>query len=1014
MSTYTQDNRKLQITVEDKDGTDDYGNDYVLLAEVMEGSYEALSQPFSLQLKLLSPAVDDPLAMDEMLCRTATVKLQKSDDSWRYFNGILTDFSFEGYYTYSEDGSASTNSDLYVYTATLSPKLVLLKNSCRSRVFHSQSPLDIVKSILSDWDIEYEENVSSDSNDYSECYELEQCVQYEESDFDFISRLLEYEGIYYKFWHGEEESSTVHKMQLYSSNPSSDLDLTFSQDDDDEDYVDSFSMKQNVVPGSVRLDDYDFRQADIVFFSYDDTSVEQTTELDSYDDKMLISNYDSGFVITSDKSDAKDYRSKVQAITGQRLETSQYSWHGTTGNRSVAAGTAFTMSGFPSGDIDGLITRVNFSASTTPYSTTDASITSDDDASFSAVFGAMDSGTDYRPPLTCKRPRVNSTLEARVICVDTVSNDLGTDFNSDLGGDPVSVDSTTYRIKILMNWRNTTSDDSPDYTSMWMYARFGEMWADTGSGKFDVPRKGQEVLVNFINGNPSQPAVVGSLYNSVVTPPVDLTLSEGIYGSFIRSTAVASDDDGNLEASTSLETSMPLPMTVYELGKSSNQKGFSQIAMFSKDNEQFTTASVDDSEFMRDMFMPGASESLSTLMEDLKNTTYSDTMFFEGINMYSNKDVLNQAAQSQYINAGKDIQICAAESITLQVGRSKIVIQDNGAQLKTTFEEADKSCGYVWDYSEVDDNCPSKPSWSLPSFNSYVSIYPGLASIAAPSACMTGAYSAKIQTWFGASIGGFISSTSVKGLSTTLQGGFSFYSFLFGLLNDIDMIVTDIYAAQGDSDNSAVGYVDTSYQLLAWAFLIFCVVQTVYSIVTIVKALFCFQSSTITLDYSSGPKMTLASNNIVQKAPSTTTEGNILGGYYGLICEIAGPFSCISSSLTDLCTISEQNVNLVSQEKLSVENSETYLENIDLKLSNDEMSLSSVEYSCSEDKGSVALDETILVNDEIHVASTSVKSTEVKTIATNTEVNSNIAQTNSLVSKIDSLITSIDSLNMVE
>ncbi|MCP3968496.1 MAG: type VI secretion system tip protein VgrG [Lentisphaerae bacterium] len=1002
MSVYTQDNRDLQVIVDGKDGYDDYGNNYVLIAELHEGSYEALSMPFCIYLRLLSPAVNSPLAMDEMLGRTVTVKLKKPDDSWRYFNGILSDFCFEGYYSYTEKDSTVTNKELYAYTATLNPKLVLLKNSVRSRVFHSKSPLDIVKSILDDWQVDYEDNVSSDSSDASECFEFEQCVQYEESDFDFVTRLLEQEGIYYKFWHGEDNSSTVHQMKLYSSNPVADLELVFNQDGD-TDYVSSFLLKQKVVPGTVRLDDYDFRQADIVFFDYDDTSVNQTTDLDSYDEKMMISNYEAGFITTSEKSDASNYREKLKTINSERLSCSQYGWEGKTGNRLIEAGSAFTLSDFPIGTIKGLVTKLCFAAATTPYSINKSVIASDDLASFRAIFYAQDLNVNFRPRISVKSPKANSTLNARVISIETVSNDSDLGFSSDLGGDPLSVDSSTYRIKLLMNWRNTTSDNTPDFASMWMHARFGEMWADAGSGKFDVPRKGQEVIVTFLNGNPGQPVVVGSLYNSVVTPPIDLTLSEGIYGSIMRSTAVAGTDDGSIGASVSLEDTMPLPMAVYDLGDSDNQKGFSQIALFTKDNEEFTKASVDDASFMSDWFFPALSPSIQTLVDNLTDSTsYSDTMFFEGINMYSNKDVLNQATQSQYINAGKDIQICAAGSITLQVGRSQITIKDDGIKIKTTFEEADKSCGYVWDYKKVDDNCPSEPSWSLPSFSSYLAVAPGTANMFAPSSEIVGTYSAKLKTWFGCSVGGFVGSTSLTGLSAKVQGGFSLTATIFSVVSIISALVTDSCALAGDTDNAGAETVDSSVNLAAEVYLIYLVITTVCSTITLLMALFTFRSSTVDCQYD---KVVIASESNKCKSWENTIEGNIISPYYGLIQELGG--STLANYVTSLTSVSTESVNLVSTETMTLakedvelQSSSSNLEESNINVSKEDVQGTDTDVKAIHEKTEV-LDEST----EVLVEEENVSKSEVN--ASISEVNASKEATEAALSIIDSLITKV-------
>ncbi|MCP4101032.1 MAG: hypothetical protein GY750_06365 [Lentisphaerae bacterium] len=826
MATYTQSTRSLQIEVAGKTTQDAYGNDPVLLSEVTKGSCEKLSKPFYLNMTILSPTVSSPLEASDMLGRSATVKIKNCSNGWRLFNGIITGFYFNGYYSYY-DSSARINKELYQYRAVLEPKLSILSNTRKSRVFHDKSPRTIIKGILDDWQIEYQDSLSDSTKDEEMYYDFEQCVQYEESDLNFISRLMEAEGIFYSFSHGEDDDKGLfHKMVMRDKNPASNMYLTYDPAGGVE-AVRSFSMGERIGHSAVRLDKFDYKQADVTFFANDDTNIPQETELGASGNNMLFNDFEAEFTMTKDKADASKYRNKLQEIIVQRLRTQQCSWYGETQNCMVTSGTAFVLNDFPMDDIQGLVTSIDFTAKTTPFSTGNSSVDEDSEFSYSSSFEAQDLQIQFSPDLLSYIPEVSTSLTARVITVETVpgisddslslSEDSDSEdadassllqFNSDLGGNPVWVDADTYRVKILMNWRNTNEDGSPDFSSMWMYARFGQLWADAGSGHFEIPRKGQEVMLTFANGNPSAPVIFSSLYNSTVSPPIDVTNAQGIYGTFMRSAAITNDKEEGLQVADTLENAMPLPMTVKDLGKKNKQKNFSQITMFSMDNERYTPYKLENEKFMCNWFFPSGTGEITDLADDIekwkKNNTGGESapMHFEGINMYSNKDVLNQAAQSQYINAGNDITICAGNSITLQVGRTKISVKDGGASMSTQYGDPDETCGFIDDYADIEGASGGSCKVKVPCMKSAVGCGPGLGGISAPNCYMSGVYSAGLSTWWGTSVKAGLGASSLSGMKTGMTANVDLGSIIIGLVYRLSSDLNEAFDAHCDDDHT--------------------------------------------------------------------------------------------------------------------------------------------------------------------------------------------------------------------
>ena len=159
----------------------------VLLLTGFRGS-EAISQLFSFQLDLLAE-VQSAVKFDGILGQDATVTLRLPNGEERYLNGIIKRFS-----------QSSRDETFVKYRAELVPKLWLLTKNVQSRIFQHLSVPDILHQVLTGVDVTYEILATYYQRDY--------CVQYRESDFDFASRLMEEEGIYYFFKH----SNGSHQM----------------------------------------------------------------------------------------------------------------------------------------------------------------------------------------------------------------------------------------------------------------------------------------------------------------------------------------------------------------------------------------------------------------------------------------------------------------------------------------------------------------------------------------------------------------------------------------------------------------------------------------------------------------------------------------------------------------------------------------------------------------------------------------------------------------------------------
>jgi len=179
---YTQDNREFQFTTPLKKDK--------LLFYRMQGN-EQLGQPFEFHLDLLSE--DGGIALDTLVGQPVSVLVTLPEGGPRYFHGIVTEF-----------GHTGAVGELELYRAVLRPEFWLLTHTAECRIFQEKTVPEIIKDVLKQRGLtDYEESLTGSYRKW------DYCVQYRESDFQFLSRLMQQEGIYYYFKHEEKKQVVV-------------------------------------------------------------------------------------------------------------------------------------------------------------------------------------------------------------------------------------------------------------------------------------------------------------------------------------------------------------------------------------------------------------------------------------------------------------------------------------------------------------------------------------------------------------------------------------------------------------------------------------------------------------------------------------------------------------------------------------------------------------------------------------------------------------------------------------
>jgi type VI secretion system secreted protein VgrG len=499
MATYSQDNRPFRIDTP-------LGKDEVLLAGFT--AVERISAPFEITADLL--AVDEAITLKDLLRKPVTIYLKLASGKERPIHGIVREFSQLG-----------RRELLTAYRMVIVPSIWFMKLTRESKIYQRKNVVDIVKDVFKDFDVKVEvQCVKTYPN-------REYCVQYRESHFDFVSRLLEDEGIHYYFKHGKNSHTLV-------------------LDDDSTNAV----ACPGGAPAAMAATDAPWQEKDVV--------VELTSELAAHTGKITL--WDTTFVMPHKHLEAEaaaqnnqlgewyDYpggqareattapdsdTSRAQAAFNEnkryvRLHSEEKTAfykavRGDSNCRFLVTGHKFELEGHYRSDVNGPyhVVEVQHTAKAGHYRTWDDGAALD----YRNKFVALPMATKYRPPRSTPRPIVHGTQTAVVV------GPAGEEIYTDKYG----------RIRAQFHWDRDGKND-PD-SSCWM--RVATTWAGKQWGAISIPRIGQEVVVAFLEGNPDSPLVVGSVYNADMMPPYELPANMTQSGVKSRSSLKGESDNFN-------------------------------------------------------------------------------------------------------------------------------------------------------------------------------------------------------------------------------------------------------------------------------------------------------------------------------------------------------------------------------------------------------------------------------------------------------------------------------------
>lgn len=449
------------------------GKDVLLLSQF--NAKERLGRPFTINLTLRS--TQENIDFEAMLGQNVSVRMDVSGSEERHFNGIVSKFA-----------QGENSEGFATYHATLKPWLWLLKNTNDCRIFQEQSAVDIIESVLQDNDHgDYELRLG---NDYRR---REYTVQYNESDLNFISRLMEEEGIYYFFEHEEDSHKLIlcdgyasHKMiPAYEGIPYYPPDATTIRH---EDIINNWKLEGRVLSGSVVLNDYNFKlsQANIKN-EYSDPAQHQQSGEEIYD--------------YPGKYTAQEEGRHYARIRQEALHASYSTVKGKSSAREFTAGGLMQMIKHPRDDqnTEYLITEVKHNASLDAFGSTKGSGSG---FQYKNKFKVIKSLTPYRSESQAKHPKITGSQHAHVV------GPKGEEIYCDEFG----------RVKVQFPWDRYGK--SNEVSSCWI--RVSQNWAGGNWGHMAIPRIGHEVIVEYMDANPDRPIIMGRTYHDKNKVPYPL------------------------------------------------------------------------------------------------------------------------------------------------------------------------------------------------------------------------------------------------------------------------------------------------------------------------------------------------------------------------------------------------------------------------------------------------------------------------------------------------------------
>ena len=473
---------------------------------------EQISKLFEFRVRLLSdsPSISAKALLGKDMSIEIDLTTEDAGSGKRFISGQVTQFTYIG-----RDG------DFSAYQAVLRPWLWHATRRSDFKIFQFKKAPDIIKEVLGKYGFSIEDKLMGNYREWT------YMVQYGESDFNFVSRLMEEEGIFYFFSHSNGSHKLVLADDIGSVSPLPNGPTTIAYYPNSraahvhsEDFVDGWVYAEDIASGNFEANDYDFEKPKA------DLTTRQQQPAGHNEDSREQYEWPGGY---TEYGDGENYaRIRIEQQKAQR-EIAQ----GEGNARNIAPGYLFTLSKYPRQDQNKeyLIESAHYRF--------EENVRRSDGAggSGAAKRGGIDSGTTYRisfavvPQTTAYRsqrvtPKPHTTGPQTAVVTGPAGEEIYTDSYG--------------RVKVQFHWDRYGQHN--ENSSCWI--RVSQTWAGANYGSMHIPRIGQEVIVDFLNGDPDYPIITGRVYNAMQTVPWDLPANKTMSGIKTRSSQGGTSGDG--------------------------------------------------------------------------------------------------------------------------------------------------------------------------------------------------------------------------------------------------------------------------------------------------------------------------------------------------------------------------------------------------------------------------------------------------------------------------------------
>ena len=474
-------------------------------ARVIEG----LSEISEITIEFLSSKKD--IDIQDFVGKKMAVGIKDHDEKDRFFSGICVSVEYIGLYQ-----------GLSHFIAEVRPWLWMLTRTRENRIFQEKSTVDIIQEIFSDYGFSSSVKLSLNDTYDPRTY----CVQYRETDYDFICRLMEEEGIYFFFKQdkAKEELVLADSVSAHTATPGkAEIEFhyrepTYRRKDD---HIFEWNEGSVVTSGKVTIDDYDFEKPK------SDKKAVKAMAKGKHSHKNYEHYHYPGHVRPAGIG-ARIAKVKMEALAAEHATC-----RGVCNVRTMGVGQTFKLKEHPrkKNNIEHLVVRAvhhlqietDYEDGETTNSLIDNRLPIDESNSdtYRCFIDVIPKSVPFRAPLITPWPEVG--MQTAV-----VTGPSGEEIHTDKYG----------RIKVQFHWDRLGKKD--DKTTCWI--RTVMPWTGKSWGMIAIPRIGQEVVIQFEEGDPDRPICTGMLYNDETMPPYELPANKTMTGMTTRSTMKGSKD----------------------------------------------------------------------------------------------------------------------------------------------------------------------------------------------------------------------------------------------------------------------------------------------------------------------------------------------------------------------------------------------------------------------------------------------------------------------------------------